>query len=179
MNWKKNRLKYLSATWPVLEDFLGLLKVSLSRHNNTSSFNFKDSARQPSAFGLYPCSFFVDEHFYFFWILTQWDRVTHICVSKLTIIGWDNGQAIIWTNADNWTIGNKIKWNSHTHTHTHNTHTHTSRCGAIGRNSWYIRDQISMKIQLKFKNVQSRKCTWKCRLEQFCSGLNMPIKQGS
>ena len=33
---KKNRLKYLSATWPVLEDFLGLLKVSLSRHNNLS-----------------------------------------------------------------------------------------------------------------------------------------------
>ena len=31
---KKNRLKYLSATWPVLEDFLGLLKVSLSRHND-------------------------------------------------------------------------------------------------------------------------------------------------
>ena len=31
---RKNRLKYLSATWPVLEDFLGLLKVSLSRHNN-------------------------------------------------------------------------------------------------------------------------------------------------
>ena len=33
---KKNRLKYLSATWPVLEDFLGLLKVSLSRHNKTN-----------------------------------------------------------------------------------------------------------------------------------------------
>ena len=37
--------------------------------------------------------------------LTYWDRVTHICVSKLTIIGSDNGlspgrrQAIIWTNA--------------------------------------------------------------------------------
>ena len=30
---KKNRLKYLSATWTVLEDFLGFLKVSLSRHN--------------------------------------------------------------------------------------------------------------------------------------------------
>ena len=36
--------------------------------------------------------------------LTHWDRVTHICVSKLTIIGSDNGlsadrrQAIIWTN---------------------------------------------------------------------------------
>ena len=37
--------------------------------------------------------------------LTQWGRVTHICVSKPTIIGSDNGlsparrQAIIWTNA--------------------------------------------------------------------------------
>ena len=35
---------------------------------------------------------------------THWGRVTHICVSKLTIIGSDNGlspgrrQAIIWTN---------------------------------------------------------------------------------
>ena len=25
------------------------------------------------------------------WILTHWGRVTHICVNKLTIIGWDNG----------------------------------------------------------------------------------------
>ena len=37
--------------------------------------------------------------------LTHWGRVTQICVSKLTIIGSDNGlspgrrQAIIWTNA--------------------------------------------------------------------------------
>ena len=37
--------------------------------------------------------------------LTHWGRVTHICVSKLTIHGSDNGlspgrrQAIIWTNA--------------------------------------------------------------------------------
>ena len=37
--------------------------------------------------------------------ITHWGRVTHICVSKLTIIGSDNGlspgrhQAIIWTNA--------------------------------------------------------------------------------
>ena len=36
--------------------------------------------------------------------LTQWGRVTHICVVNLTIIGLDNGlapgrrQAIIWTN---------------------------------------------------------------------------------
>ena len=38
-------------------------------------------------------------------LLTHWGRVTHICVSNLTIIGSDNGlspgrrQAIIWTNA--------------------------------------------------------------------------------
>ena len=37
--------------------------------------------------------------------LTHWGRVTHICVSKLAIIGTDNGllpgrrQAIIWTKA--------------------------------------------------------------------------------
>ena len=37
-------------------------------------------------------------------MLTHWGRVTHICVSKLTTIGSDNGlspgrrQAIIWTN---------------------------------------------------------------------------------
>ena len=31
---KKIRLKYLSATRPVLEDFLGFLNVSLSRHND-------------------------------------------------------------------------------------------------------------------------------------------------
>ena len=38
-------------------------------------------------------------------VLTHWGRRTHICLSKLTIIGSDNGlspgrhQAIIWTNA--------------------------------------------------------------------------------
>ena len=43
--------------------------------------------------------------------LTQWGRVTHLCVSKLTIIGSDNGlsperrQAIIWTNAGILLIG--------------------------------------------------------------------------
>ena len=46
-------------------------------------------------------------HYY----LTRWGRVTHICVGKLTIIGWDNGlspgrrQAIIWTNAGILLIG--------------------------------------------------------------------------
>ena len=43
--------------------------------------------------------------------LTHWDRVTHICVGNLTIIGPDNGlspgrrQAIIWTNVGILLIG--------------------------------------------------------------------------
>ena len=46
-----------------------------------------------------------------FHTLTHWGRVTHICVSKLTFIGSDNGlspdrrQAIIWTNAGLLLIG--------------------------------------------------------------------------
>ena len=42
--------------------------------------------------------------YWYFW-LTHWGRVTHICVGRVTIIGWNNGlspgrrQAIIWTNA--------------------------------------------------------------------------------
>ena len=45
------------------------------------------------------------------WSLTHWGQVTHICVSKLTIIGSDNGsspercQANIWTNAGILLIG--------------------------------------------------------------------------
>ena len=45
------------------------------------------------------------------WFKTHWGRVTHTCVSKLTIIGSDNGlspdrrQAIIWTNAGFLLIG--------------------------------------------------------------------------
>ena len=43
--------------------------------------------------------------------LTHWGRVTHICVSKFSILGSDNGlspgwrQAIIWTNAGILLIG--------------------------------------------------------------------------
>ena len=43
--------------------------------------------------------------------LTHWGRVTHICVSKFSILGSDNGlspgrrQAIIWTNAGLLLIG--------------------------------------------------------------------------
>ena len=59
---------------------------------------------------------FLFSHRYMHWCdmkpeLTHWGRVTHICVSKLTIIGSDNGlspdrrQAIIWTSAGILLIG--------------------------------------------------------------------------
>ena len=44
-------------------------------------------------------------------LLNQWDRVTHICISKMILINSDNGlspgrrQAIIWTNAGILLIG--------------------------------------------------------------------------
>ena len=50
----------------------------------------------------------------------HWGSMTHICVSKLTIIGLDNGlppelrQAIILNqcgNIVNWTLRNKLQWN--------------------------------------------------------------------
>ena len=54
-------------------------------------------------------------------LLTHWGQVTHICVSKLTIIGSDNGlvpgrrQASIWANDGILLIGtllrNKFQWN--------------------------------------------------------------------
>ena len=53
-------------------------------------------------------------------LLTHWGRVTHICVSKLFIIGWDNGLSVAWTapshylkqcwNIVNWTLRNKLQW---------------------------------------------------------------------
>ena len=53
-------------------------------------------------------------------LLTHWGRVTHICISKLNIIGSDNGlspgwrQAIIWTNTGillTGPLGTKLEWN--------------------------------------------------------------------
>ena len=60
-------------------------------------------------YGWYHISIFVADSSIF--CLTHWGRVTHICVSKLTIIGSENGlspgrrQAIIWTNAEILLIG--------------------------------------------------------------------------
>ena len=56
-------------------------------------------------------------HIPYRYTLTHWGWVTHICVSKITIIGSDNGlspglcQAIIWTNAEIlliWPLGTNL-----------------------------------------------------------------------
>ena len=56
-------------------------------------------------------AFYFVKSIYFSLELTHWDRVTHICVSKITIIGSYNGlspgrhQAIIWTSVGILLIG--------------------------------------------------------------------------
>ena len=83
-------------------------------------------------------------------ILTHWGRVTHICVSKLIIIGSDNGlspdrcQTIIWTNAGILLIG------------------------PFGTNS----SEIFIKIlTLSFKKLRLKVSSAKRR--PFCPGLNV------
>ena len=68
--------------------------VSNWQLNHKQYFNFKLKVHMYKSLITCTCQYF----------LTHWGRVTHICVSKLTIIGSDNGlspgrrQAIIWTN---------------------------------------------------------------------------------
>ena len=82
--------------------------------------------------------------------LTHWGRVTHICVSRLTIIGSDNGlspdrrQAIIWTNAGLLLIG------------------------PLGTNF----SEILIAIHtFSFKKIHLKMSSRKCR--PFCLGLNV------
>ena len=84
--------------------------------------------------------------------LTHWGRATHICVSKLTIIGSDNGlspgrrQAIIWTNAGILLIG------------------------PLGTNF----NETSIKIHtFSFTKIHLKLSSGKWRL--FCLGLNVLI----
>ena len=85
--------------------------------------------------------------------LIHWDRVTHICVNKLTVIGSDNGlspdrrQAIIWTNAGILLIG------------------------PLGTNF----SEILIGIHtFSFKKMHLKMSSGKCR--PFCLGLNV-LKQ--
>ena len=72
-------------------------------------------------------------------VLTQRGRVTHICVIKLTIIGSYNGLSPGRHQAIIWTNAGKLL------------------IGPLGT--------TSMKFYSEFKLFHSRKCIWKCSLE--------------
>ena len=72
--------------------------------------------------------------------LTHWSRVTDICVSKLTIIGSYNGLLPGRHQAIIWTNAGILL------------------IGPLGTN-------FSETLIEKFMQCHSRKCTWKCRLE--------------
>ena len=50
-------------------------------------------------------------------VLTLWGQVTHICISKLTNIGSNNGLSVAshylnqYFNIVNWTLRNTVQWN--------------------------------------------------------------------
>ena len=66
-------------------------------------------------------------------LLSHWSRVTHICVSSLTIISSDNGWSApshylnqCW-NIVNWTLRNKLQWNFNRNS----KHFHSRKCENI------------------------------------------------
>ena len=69
---------------------------------------------------LWYCMLYSVHHYAYVQGLTQWGRVTHICVSNLTIIGLDNGLSSSWSEAIIWInvgilfigpLGTKLQWN--------------------------------------------------------------------
>ena len=69
--------------------------------------------------------------------LTHWGRVTHICISKWTIISSNNGLSPSWPQAINWTSAILL---------------------TIGTNF----SEILIESHIHF---HSRKCIWKCHLQ--------------
>ena len=96
------RHENLQRNFPTLCDISKFCGNFAQNFNSNKSIRNKDGCWQ---------SFQVNIGKVFSTSLTRWGWVTHICVSKLTIIGSDNGllpgrhQAIIWTNAGILLIG--------------------------------------------------------------------------
>ena len=90
----------LSVTWGF--DFFISLNKLLNKQSNRRKFGV--TSLSCGMYCIY--SLFVCKHRFYVMLssLTHWGRVTHICVSALTIIGSDNGlspdrrQTIIWIN---------------------------------------------------------------------------------
>ena len=84
-SFKKVHFKMSSAKWQPFCPGLNVLKIHIAKMT-------------------FPFQYLYDTIWYTLNLLTHWGRVTQICVSKLAIIGSDNGlspgrcQAIIWTN---------------------------------------------------------------------------------
>ena len=100
--------------------------------------------------------------------LTHWDRVTHICISKLTIIGSDNGllpgqrQAIIWTNARILLIGltSLLLQNDYTWSWQQSLCKYTKN-GNWGHIPWHFRLDYSARHGLLQRNVTRTAVSWK------------------
>ena len=114
--------------------------------------------------------------------LTHWGRVTHICVSKLTIIGSDNGlspdrrQAIIRTNDGLLLIGplrtsfSEILIEILTFSFNEmrlNVSSAKRRPFCLGLNVLTLGNHISLKFELWTDYCHISKRQWKCRL---CNG---------
>ena len=82
--------------------------------------------------------------------LTHWGRVTHICVSKLTIFGSDNGLSPEWHQANIWTNAGILL------------------IGTLGTNFSEILSEIHA---FSFKKMHLKTSSAKRR--PFCLGLNM------
>ena len=93
-----NKTRQISLQWVLIK----ITAWHFSFHPVNGSFLHVKGEYGARSNGRFSCS----SYCYITWCpLTHWGRVTHICVSKLTIIGSDNGlspgrrQAIIWINA--------------------------------------------------------------------------------
>ena len=93
-----------NGLWFLLDTPSGYSNVLWFKHNKTCNMGLRHSVS--CALWCYLTLYFSVPLMVHFMpsFLTHWGRVTHMCVSKLTIMGSDNGlspgwrQAIIWTN---------------------------------------------------------------------------------
>ena len=95
--------------------------------------------------------------------LTHWGQVTHICVSKLTITGSDDGLSQpnhylnqCW-NIVNWTLTNKLQWN-------------------VNRNSYiFIQENVSKNVVCKMADMLSQPQCVKGECVTICQ--QQPLRQ--
>ena len=110
-----------------------------------------------------------------FWMflsgITHWGQVTHICISKLTIIDSDNGlspggcQAITWTSARIVLIGPLGTYFSDILVEIYTFSFKKMHLKMLSGKWQPFCLSLNVKSQPKFIHFHSWKCIWKCRLE--------------